>query len=80
MATRSLSELTPQQQQAAVILARLAAQKEVKRRRQKAGIKGPIECDDDNSRFAIDRRASVCRSLSWPERMHSMPSRAELPR
>jgi hypothetical protein len=42
MATRNLSELTPQQQQAAVVLARLAAQKEVKRRRQKAGIKGPI--------------------------------------
>jgi hypothetical protein len=42
MATPSLSELTPEQQQAAVVLARLAARKEVKRRRQKAGIKGPI--------------------------------------
>jgi hypothetical protein len=42
MATPSLSKLTPEQQQAAVVLARLAAQKEVKRRRQKAGIKGPI--------------------------------------
>jgi len=26
------------------------------------------------------RRASASRSLSWPERMHSMPSRVELPR
>jgi hypothetical protein len=38
-ATASLSELTPEQQQAAVVLARLAAQKEIKRRRQKAGLR-----------------------------------------
>jgi hypothetical protein len=42
MATAILSELTPQQQHATVILARLAAQREVKRRRQKQGIKGPL--------------------------------------
>jgi hypothetical protein len=38
----SLSELTPEQQHAAVVLARLAAQREVKRLRQKKRIKGPI--------------------------------------
>jgi hypothetical protein len=42
MATAILSELTPDQQQAAVILARLAAQREVKRLRQKKGIRGPL--------------------------------------
>ena len=39
MATPSLSELTPQQQHAAVTLARLAAQKEIKRCRQKQGLR-----------------------------------------
>jgi hypothetical protein len=42
MATPSLPELSPEQQQAAVVLARLAAQKAVKRIRQKKGIKGPL--------------------------------------
>jgi hypothetical protein len=42
MATASLPELTPEQQQAAVILARLAAQKAVKRQRQRQGIKGSL--------------------------------------
>jgi hypothetical protein len=42
MATPSLSELAPEQRQTAVVLARLAAQREVKRIRQKMGIKGPI--------------------------------------
>jgi hypothetical protein len=40
MAIASLPELTPEQQQTAVILARLAARREVKRQRQRQGIKG----------------------------------------
>jgi hypothetical protein len=39
MATQSLSQLSPEQQQAAVILARQAAMREVKRRRQKQGLR-----------------------------------------
>jgi hypothetical protein len=38
-ATPSLSELTPEQQQTAVILARQRAMREVKRRRQKGGLR-----------------------------------------
>jgi hypothetical protein len=42
MATAILSELTPQQHHTAVILARLAAQKAVRRPRQRVGIKGSL--------------------------------------
>jgi hypothetical protein len=42
MATSSLSQLNARQQSAVLILARLAAQREVRRRRQKAGIEGPL--------------------------------------
>jgi N-acyl-D-aspartate/D-glutamate deacylase len=49
----SLSQLTPRQQSVAIVLARQAAMREVKRRRQKQGIKGTLPFST-LSRLAIE--------------------------